>query len=270
MRLHIAEAGPADGPPVILLHGFPEFWFGWRHQIHALADAGYHIIVPDQRGYNLSDKPAGVRSYDLDRLAADVIGLANAFNATQFSIVGHDWGAGVGWWVAEQHPDRLQRLAVLNAPHPAIWRTAMDHDPEQRRLSRYVRLLGVRVLPEMLIRAGRFKGLEVPLRDSTRGLPAEELARYREAWKQPGALTAMINWYRAILMRTFVSPIAKTVQVPTQLIWGAKDKYAAAHLMEASLALCRSGNLTVLPGATHWVQHDESKTVNEILLDFLK
>src|SRR5258706_15116171 len=140
VSLHVAEAGPEDGAPVILLHGFPEYWFGWRHQIDALAQAGHRVIAPDQRGYNLSDKPKGVAEFDLDRLAGDVIGLANALGADQFSVVGHDWGAAVAWWIAELFSERVRRLVIMNAPHPALWPSAMDPGPEQRQLSPYVRL----------------------------------------------------------------------------------------------------------------------------------
>jgi pimeloyl-ACP methyl ester carboxylesterase len=270
VALHVADAGPASGPPVILLHGFPEFWFGWRHQIHALADAGHHVIVPDQRGYNLSEKPRGVEAYDLDRLVSDIAGLANNFGAAQFSLVGHDWGAAVAWRFAEAYPERVRRLAVMDAPHPAIWRAAMDNDPEQRKLSRYVRLLGTRGLPELLIRAGRYRALEAPMRESTRPLSDEELVRYREAWTQQGALTGMINWYRAILRWRPAIPAAGSIGVPTQIVWGGRDRYALARLAEASRDLCRRGNLTSFPNATHWIQHDESERVNAILLEFLK
>ena len=268
--LHVAEAGPPSGPPVILLHGFPEFWFGWRHQIHALADAGHHVIVPDQRGYNLSEKPDGIDAYDLDHLAADIVGLAHIFGASQFSLVGHDWGGAVAWQIAENYPERVRRLAVMDAPHPAIWRTAMDIDPEQRKLSRYVRLLGLRVLPELTIRVGGYRALEAALRESTCPISDQDMDAYRAAWRQPLALTGMINWYRAILRRRFAIPAAGSIGVPTQIVWGGRDKYAVARLAEVSRDLCRRGNLTQFPNATHWVQHDEAQRINTILLEFLK
>lgn len=139
IELHTAEAGPAEGPLVFLLHGFPEFWYSWRNQIPALAENGFRVIAPDQRGYNLSGKPDGVSNYDLDRLAADIVGLADHFKRESFNVVGHDWGAAVGWWLAGKYAPRLQRLAVLNAPHPAVWVDAMRHDPVQKRKSSYVR-----------------------------------------------------------------------------------------------------------------------------------
>ena len=111
IHLHVAEAGPHGGPLVVLLHGFPEFWYSWRNQIVPLAERGFHVVAPDQRGYNLSDKPPGIGSYDLDQLVADVVGLADHFRHQTFAVVGHDWGASVGWWLAGRHANRVRRLA---------------------------------------------------------------------------------------------------------------------------------------------------------------
>jgi len=129
LELHLAEAGPANGPLVVLLHGFPEFWRAWRAYLGPLARAGFHVVAPDQRGYGLSDKTAGVAAYDLDRLAGDVAGFADYFGQQRFSLVGHDWGASVGWWLATKSPERLRRLVLMNAPHPAVWREAMRNHP---------------------------------------------------------------------------------------------------------------------------------------------
>jgi pimeloyl-ACP methyl ester carboxylesterase len=134
--LQVAEAGPTDGPATFLLHGFPESWYGWRNQIEPLAQRGLHVIVPEQRGYNLSGKPKGIGSYDLDQLSADVVGLADHFYAETFSVCGHDWGISVGWWLAGRHSKRLQRSIALNAPHPAVWLDAMRNDPIQKRKGR--------------------------------------------------------------------------------------------------------------------------------------
>jgi len=164
----VAEAGPESGPPTILLHGFPEFWFGWRHQIGPLAEAGLRVIVPDQRGYGLSDRPQGVSAYHLDRLAGDVLALADACGFATFRLVGHDWGGLVAWWLASRHPERIERLAILNAPHPGIVGAYMRHHPGQWLRSVYVGLFQLPGLPERLLTADRCRALRHALTSTSR------------------------------------------------------------------------------------------------------
>jgi len=270
VTLNVAEAGPQNGPLVILLHGFPEFWFGWRYQIGALVAAGYRVVAPDQRGYNTSDKPKGVANYDLDKLAADVVALSAHYTSEPFNLVGHDWGAVAAWWTTTRTPQNVRKLAVLNCPHPMIWRHAMDHDPVQRKASWYVRAFQVPVLPEALMRAGNFRALVGALREAKAPLSEDEADQYRAAWKQPGALSAMVNWYRAILRHRFTPIAPGSIEVPVQIVWGQQDRFALPALAEASKALCADARLTFLPEATHWVAHDEPARVNEILLEFLR
>jgi len=270
VRLHVVEAGDPAGRPVFLLHGFPEFWRGWRFQIGPLAAAGLRLIVPDQRGYNLSGKPKGRENYELNTLAGDVLGLADRLGLSSFSVVGHDWGAAVGWWLATRWPDRLSRLAVLAAPHPALWREAMRNDPAQKKLSRYVALIQIPWLPEFMSRRGRFAGLVGALKQTRRAdaFPPQEIERYRVAWSQPGALTAMLNWYRA-LPRTEMPPSDQCrVQAPTLILWGRAEAFAVPRLAEASLGLCGRGRLEILE-ATHWIHYDEAERVNQMLIEFL-
>lgn len=269
--LHYAEAGPEDGPPVILLHGFPEFWAGWRHQIGALATAGFRVIAPDQRGYNLSEKPKGVAAYDLDRLVEDVVGLADHFGVIRMKLVGHDWGASVAWWLATTRADRLDRVAVLNAPHPAIWRKAMREDVEQKKKSWYVQMFRLPFLPEALMRSRGWRGLSDGLVASSRpGAFSEgDFADYRFAWSQPGALTAMVNWYRALLKKPMPERLPP-IKAPVLVIWGLDDKFGAVSGAEASLALCANGSKLFIEGATHWVQHEEAEQVNAALIGFLQ
>jgi pimeloyl-ACP methyl ester carboxylesterase len=270
--LHLAEAGPANGRLVILLHGFPEYWGAWRKYIGVLAAAGYHVIAPDQRGYNLSGKPVEVSAYDLEVLAADVIGLATHFGSHRFTVIGHDWGGSVGWWIATRHAERLEQLAVLNAPHPLIWREAMQNHPEQRRRSRYVQFFRLPWLPELLLRRGRFRALAQGISDRARPdtVTPEELGRYHAAWSAPGALTAMLNWYRAFLRKDWPASTNCRIASPVLLIWGERDSYGVRDLAEASLRLCDNGRAEYFKNATHWVQHDEPERCREILLEFLK
>jgi pimeloyl-ACP methyl ester carboxylesterase len=269
ITLNVGEAGPENGTPVILLHGFPEFWFGWRHQIGALAAAGYRVIVPDQRGYNLSDKPRGVANYDIDKLADDIVALAAHYTGEPIRLVAHDWGALAAWWTVSRHPSKVAKLVALNCPHPQVWTHAMTHDPVQRKASWYVRAFRVPVLPEWNMRRNNFSGMLGALRESTTPLSEAEAEAYRTAWRQPSALTATINWYRAVLRHKFAPIAPGSIKPPSQIVWGEKDHYALPALAHASKALCADARLTFLPEATHWVAHDAPEQVNAILLDFL-
>ncbi len=269
VTLHVVEAGPATGPTLILLHGFPEFWWGWRHQIAPLARAGFHVVVPDQRGYNLSGKPAGTASYALGVLAADVIGLADALGAERFHLVGHDWGGVVAWQVASEHPDRVERLVVLNAPHPGIALGYALRHPGQWLRSTYVGMFQVPWLPEMLLRSRDFRTLTRAM--TTTGAPgafsASDLARYREAWRRPGALTAMLNWYRA--MRRRDRPETSRTRVPSFVIWGRRDAFLQPGLAIASIAQCDNARIAWLDDASHWLHHEQPERVADMIIGFL-
>jgi pimeloyl-ACP methyl ester carboxylesterase len=269
LRLHVAEAGPESGPPTILLHGFPEFWFGWRHQIGPLAEAGLRVIVPDQRGYGLSDRPQGVSAYHLDRLAGDVLALADACGFATFRLVGHDWGGLVAWWVASRYPERIDRLAILNAPHPAVVGAYMRHHPGQWLRSTYVGLFQLPHLPERLLMADRCRALRRALSNTSRpgAFATADLDRYVEAWMQPGAMTAMLNWYRALVRLPRTTP--PRVRVPTLILWGRQDTALQPGLAEASLAVCDDGRINWYPRASHWIAHEEPAAVNADLIAFL-
>lgn len=269
LRLHVAQAGPADGVPVILLHGFPEFWFGWRVQIGPLAARGFRLIVPDQRGYNLSDRPEGIPAYHLDRLAGDVIALADALGLARFRLVGHDWGGLVAWWAASFFPDRIERLAILNAPHPGIAGTYMRRHPGQWLRSWYVAFFQMPRLPEARLTADGARALRQALAETSRkGTFGEaDLDRYAEAWLRPGAMTAMLNWYRALRLPRRRPP---RVAMPTLILWGRRDHALQPGLAEASLALCDDGRIRWFAQATHWVQHEEAEAVNAALAGFLR
>ncbi|MCJ2055562.1 alpha/beta fold hydrolase [Methylobacterium sp. J-048] len=269
VSLHVAEAGPDSGPPTILLHGFPEFWYGWRHQIGPLAEAGLRLVVPDQRGYGLSDKPNGVAAYHLDKLAADVIALADAYGFATIRLVGHDWGGLVAWWTASHYPDRIARLAILNAPHPGVVGSYIRRHPGQWLRSSYVGLFQLPVLPERLLTADRCRALRRALTRTSRpgAFAASDLDRYVAAWLQPGAMTAMLNWYRALAQLPRTEP--PRVPVPTLILWGRQDTALQPGLAEASLALCESGRIQWHAQATHWLAHEEPEAVNAALRTFL-
>ncbi|HZJ25200.1 MAG TPA: alpha/beta hydrolase [Anaerolineales bacterium] len=271
IRLHVVQAGPQSGTPVVLLHGFPEFWYGWRLQIPALVEAGCRVIIPDQRGYNLSDKPEGVKTFSMDELVKDVIGLIDALGYEKVNLVGHDWGAAVAWVVADQHPERLHRLGILNVPHPEVMKRFLKRDLEQLRRSWYILFFQLPWLPEALMRAQDWSAMIRALRDSgkTHTFTDEDIDKYKEAWSQPGALTAMLNWYRAAARYQMPDMKDALIRVPTLMMWGMKDVALSHRLARPSMDYCEEGNLILFPEATHWVQLDEADSVNHYLADFL-
>jgi len=269
-RLHVVEAGPPDGPLVVLLHGFPEFWYGWRRQIPALAEAGFRLLVPDQRGYNLSDKPVGVPPYRLETLGDDVLGLLDKAGRERAFVVGHDWGAVVAWWLALAKPARVERLGILNVPHPMVMRRYLLTHPRQTLRSWYIFFFQLPGLAERWMAREGFRNAARILRTARRGsFTDEDLARYREAWAQPGALTAMVNWYRAAFRSASLRLPGPRVSVPTLMLWGARDIALGREMAQPSIDLCDEGRLVFFEDATHFVQHDEADRVNEELLRFL-
>ena len=271
VTLNAVAAGPKDGPVVILLHGFPEFWYGWRKQIDPLAGAGFRVIVPDQRGYNQSSKPRGVRAYALIELVSDVIAIADQLGQQRIFLAGHDWGAAVAWSVAMLHPNRVAKLAILNVPHPSVMLRYLMKNRRQLRNSWYMFFFQLPWLPEAFLSASDFrKGTASLVGSSRRGtFSAEDLEQYRAAWSQPGALTAMINWYRAAFRHRAVFP-DRTVHVPTRILWGVRDAFLMAEMGQDSLRYCTQAELIQFPDATHWLQHEEPARVSELLIDFFR
>jgi len=270
LTLHVALDGPADGPLVLLLHGFPEFWYAWRHQLPALAAAGFRVAAPDQRGYGESDKPSGLSAYTREALVGDVVGLIGALGRERATLVGHDWGGAVAWWTALQHPDRVDRLAVLNIPHPAVFARAALTSRQALR-SWYILFFQLPWLPERLLARQdhrRLLGLLVAM-SAPGAFTEEDLARYREALARPAALTSMLAWYRAALRRWPGRLPRRRVSAPTLIIWGRRDRALGAELAAPSLALCDAGRLLELEEAGHFVALDAAERVNQALLAFL-
>lgn len=272
IRLHVIEAGSKIGPPVILLHGFPEFWYGWKKQIPALVEAGYRVIVPDQRGYNLSDKPKGVSAYRVNELVNDIVGLIDALEYEKVNLVGHDWGAMVAWTLAILKPERLHRLSIMNVPHPEVMNRFLRRDLEQMRRSWYAAFFQLPWLPEAGLRSNNWHGMLRALRGSGKihTFSNESIAEYKKAWSQPGALTSMINWYRAVFRHRPTMPQGARVRVPTMIMWGMKDVALSHRMARPSMDYCDDGKLVFFEDATHWVQHDAADEVNKLLIEFLK
>lgn len=270
IRLHVVQAGPKSGIPVMFLHGFPEFWYGWRKQIPVLAAAGCRVIVPDQRGYNMSDRPSGIKAYCMDTLVGDVLGLIKALDYEKVNLVGHDFGALVAWMLAIKHPERLHRLSIINVPHPAVMRRFLTRDLDQMRRSLYALFFQLPWLPETILRLGDGRVAASGMRRT--GKPVaftdEDIKRYREAWSPPGAMTAMLNWYRAAARYPSELTDGTRVSVPALILWGVQDFALSRRMARPSLDYCDDGKLIFFPDATHWVQHEEADEVNRQLLAF--
>jgi epoxide hydrolase 4 len=227
VRLRVAQAGPHDGPLVVLLHGFPESSFGWRHVIPALAAAGFRVWAPDGRGYAGSDAPGDIDDYAMPRLVDDVVRLIGAAGRDRAHVVGHDWGGVVAWQVAELYPERVARLVVLNAPHPRVHRAHLFRRPRQMAKSLYMLGFQVPLLPEALLGARDGSLLAAAMRRTS--LPgtfgADELEAYRRDWRRPGALRAMLDWYRAALRHGARGGGRPRIRVPTLVLWGERDAF---------------------------------------------
>jgi epoxide hydrolase 4 len=271
LTLHAVAAGPADGPVVLLLHGFPEFWYSWHQQIEPLAAAGFRVIVPDQRGYNTSSKPSSAASYTLPLLTSDVIAIADELRAQRFFLAGHDWGAAVAWSVAILHPQRVVKLAILNVPHPSVMLRFLRKNARQLLRSWYMFFFQLPWLPELVFSAFHYRlGVRSLVHSSAPGtFSPEDLAQYRSAWSQPGALTGMINWYRAAFRHRSKFP-DPTVRVPTRILWGVRDAFLLPEMAKASLRYCTSAELFPFDNASHWLQHEEPSRVSELLLNFFR
>jgi pimeloyl-ACP methyl ester carboxylesterase len=272
IHLHVAQAGNSNGPLVILLHGFPEFWYGWRKQIAALASIGYRVWAPDQRGYNLSDKPEGIAAYNLDELAADVVGLIDAAGQEKTYLIGHDWGAAVAWRVANQYPERLKSLVVMNVPHPTVMAQHVRRSFAQLRKSWYILFFQIPWLPEALSKRHDWQMAARALTQTSHPgtFTRDDLALYRQAWSQQRAYTSMLNWYRAAVQKSPQALPSPRIRVPTLLIWGAQDRFLGREMAQPSIDLCDDGRLALIEDATHWVHHEKAEQVNGLLASFLR
>ena len=278
IRLHYAESGSGDNL-VILLHGFPEFWYSWRYQLTALSE-NYHVVAPDMRGYNLSDKPSRVEDYRVEVLVEDVVGLIQHFGVEKAAIVAHDWGAGVAWAVAQRHPERVSKLAVLQVPPAAAWRANLTL--KQLLRSWYMFFFQIPRLPEWLISRQDFRAIERTFEEKIgrkNSFSKEDVENYKNAARQPGALTAAINYYRANVFDRFFprkrdrdsEQSRGRIRVDTLFIYGEQDfaiipatvrgieKYIDGYYREVRI-----------PDSGHWVQNEAAEEVNSALLEFLE
>ncbi len=272
VRLHFVEAG--SGPLVLLLHGFPDFWFSWRFQIPTLAAAGFHVVAPDLRGYNQSAKPRGIAQYRLKILVDDVVGLIRHLGEQRATVVGHDWGGIIGWHLAIHHPKVLERVVILNAPHPAALMRELRTFTQLRR-SWYVFFFQLPWLAEAGFRAFSFGLLDRALRrDPLRkeAFTEEDIAAYKAAISQPGALTAAINYYRAAFWATMRQGGWRGPRIVTRTLvrWGEKDRYLGTDLLNGLDQWVRDLRVERIPDASHWVHIDAHERVNQLIIRFVR
>ncbi len=271
IKLHCAKAGEGE-KLVVLLHGFPEFWYSWRHQLVALSDE-YTVVAPDMRGFNLSDKPPKVEDYEIDKLVDDVTGLIQYFGRGQAAVVGHDWGASVAWATAQKYPEMLWKLAALQVPPVRVWRKNQTF--KQFMASWYMFFFQIPRLPEWLLSRNDFEKLANSLKTTTAEKDVfgeEEIAEYKKSWHEPFALTAMLNYYRANVFKRLFGKSAgeEKIRVPALFVYGEKDHAVLpetvkniGEFIDAPFEEFR------IPSSGHWVQQEASDTVTEILREFL-
>ena len=271
VRLHCVIAG--DGPLVVLLHGFPEFWYSWRHQIPALA-RHFTVVAPDLRGYNLSDKPERIQDYELPELVEDVAQLIQSFGQEQAIVVGHDWGGAIAWGTALTRPDVVEKLIILNVPHPRTFVQNLLTNPRQMLRSWYTGFFQLPWLPEAAFRANNYQAIEQAFRNTAvhkERFPDKVIEQYKGAAAQAGALTAAINYYRANARRG-MGKLAGTdtvVCAPTLVVWGEQDFALGKELNDRLARYVPDLTLHFIPDASHWVQQDRPDLVNEYMLAFL-
>jgi len=277
IRLHYVTEG--RGPLVLFVHGFPEFWYAWRSQLREFG-RDHQAVALDMRGYNLSAKPADLAQYRVPHLVDDLRGLAAHLGHERFVLVGHDWGGVVAWAVAIAHPERLQRLVIINAPHPAIFDREIRENPAQQTASRYM-LTFRSAEAEAILAANDYARLvEILSRDLGDRFTAADRAAYLEAWSQPGALTGGLNYYRAAGVgppagdgapaRSFGGDVARmTVRVPTLVIWGEQDRALLTGNLDGLERFVPDLTIERIPDGSHWVVHQHPERVNRLIRDFL-
>lgn len=282
VTLNVATAGPADGEPILFLHGFPESHRTWRNQMAGLADR-YRVIAPDQRGFAASDRPEGVENYETDKIVADLAALADALGIHGFTLAGHDWGGAVAWTAALYHPARVKRLIIVNAPHPLVFQKSLIEDPAQREASQYINFFRSPAAEAAITAMGLEGFLDRLLAghaDPTK-LTAEERRHYLDDWKQPGALTTMLNWYRASKIVVPApgedakaplwtrAPFPK-LKMPTLVVWGLKDPALLPIQLEGLHDLVEDLRIVTSPSAGHFITWEEPGTVTGAIRDFLE
>ena len=278
LNVQVARTAPDPSKPLVLmLHGFPECWYSWRHQLRALAPY-FECVAPDLRGYGATDAPVGIENYTLDKLVGDVADLIEACGRERAIIMAHDWGGGIAWATALMRPELVERLIVMNCPHLKKFRENLLHNPRQMLRSWYILFFQLPRLPEAMLRARDFAMLKRMLRDSAVNKSAfsdDDLARYRAAFRNPYSITAAINYYRALFreaVRERREPdwMSRKIAAPTMVIWGEQDVALRKELTFGMKELFDGPfEIHYVSDSGHWVQQEQPAIVNEYVLRFL-
>ena len=282
VRLHYATAG--KGKLIMFVHGFPEFWYEWKNQ---LAEFGrtHQAVAPDMRGYNLSSKPAEVEQYQVKYMVEDLRQLAEKLGHKKFTLVAHDWGGAIAWAFAIAHPDYLEKLVIINAPHPGVFQRELRDNPAQQKASQYM-LMFRSPQAEQTLSANNYAALvQVVLGEGLKAghFTEEDKKAYIEAWSQPGALTGGLNYYRAARvgppaagseakgdLASGMTLPSLEVKVPTLVIWGEKDTALLTGNLEGLDKFVPNLTIKRIPEGTHWVIHEKPELVNSYIRDFIK
>jgi pimeloyl-ACP methyl ester carboxylesterase len=281
VTLNVALGGREDGEPIVFLHGFPESHRTWREVAPALAE-DFRVIAPDQRGFGASDRPEGVENYRADKVVEDQIALADALGLDRFTLVGHDWGGAVAWLAALRHPDRIARLVIVNAPHPLVFQRSLIEDSAQRAASQYISAFRNPAMEQGIAAMGLdsfFAKTFASHADISRLAPEEKQA-YLDDWSTPGALTAMLNWYRAsdiVVPRPGEAAAAPAwtqapfprLAVPTLVIWALKDVALLPVQLAGLDALVDDLRIVTVPEAGHFVPWEQPEPVIAAIRDFM-
>ncbi len=268
VKLHYVTQG--EGDLMLMLHGFPEFWYSWRHQIPEFAK-DYKVVALDLRGYNDSDKPADKSAYVMDEFILDVEGVIKGLGYDKCILVGHDWGGAIAWNFAYAHPEMVERLIILNLPHPAKFAEGI-RNPQQLLRSSYMFFFQIPWLPEFLIQSSDYQLIENAIKGMAVNKSAfskEDLEAYKDAAAKRGAMTATLNYYRNIFQQRMTSQDWSVLEVPTLMIWGEKDTALGKELTYGTEAYVRDFQIKYIPDCSHWVQQEKPELVNQYMRDFL-
>ncbi|WP_414753274.1 alpha/beta fold hydrolase [Anabaena sp. CCY 9910] len=268
VRLHYVTQG--TGTLMLMLHGFPECWYSWRHQIPEFAQH-YQVVAVDLRGYNDSDKPKEQSAYVMDELIKDVAGLIKELGHEKCILVGHDWGGAIAWSFAYAYPDMLEKLIILNLPHPAKFIQGL-YTPQQLLRSWYIFFFQIPALPELLLQSTDYQAIPNTIQTTAvnkNAFTPDDLNTYRNAAAKPGALTAMLNYYRNIFSHSFFNKSWGVLNVPTLLIWGENDTALGKELTYDTSTYVKDLQVKYIPACGHWVQQEKPELVNQYMRNFL-